>query len=123
MNEEPVTPTIYKDYKIFHMGDGFNHTFLFEGHSLYLVTSFTATKDDSLGYSFTFGYSSIGAATSESHIDREDLINQALEVVKAKIDDGNLVDRNTYFFEYEFNGSNNHFKEVSSPVWSSTHFI
>jgi hypothetical protein len=111
-------PTIYKNYKIFHFGDGFTAAFLFgEGSNstLYTLTHFVATKDDTLAYEFSFGINTMGWSLQGNGMSKDDLVEAALATVKARLDVGDLEDRKHYAYGYNFDEMK--FESRESPIW------
>ncbi len=106
----------YNGHKIFINGDGFNNTLLVAG-GFFRFTKILAKKDDNEVYPFIFAVSVIEESLRQIHTQAADFEAQAQDVVRARIDQGSLVDRHEYTYQYDFGSTPPGFREVTNPGW------
>lgn len=107
----------YGSYRIFHSGDGFQQVLLFGDSSMYEVTGFIVTSDTGEAYEFLFGLSTFEAALHDVHLRADELVEQALLVIKSRLDEGKLANGTQYAYQYYFDGAQLEFRPVDNPVW------
>lgn len=112
-------PTEYKDFKIFHYGDSFGKTLVFGHGEHYMLDSFIVTAKNGEAYTFMFAFNTVDAALHNFHVGMDALVDEAEKMIKARLDNSDLVDRAAYTYEYNLEGAQAAFNEVNDPVWRS----
>lgn len=105
----------YKGYKIVQTGEEFKVVRTYDGVP-YITTRFIAIKGDE-SYDFSFGVGTITLATQYTNPSKAELIEAAIEIIKAQLDEGNLEDGKRYDYGYGFDAGDTGFALRENPAW------
>lgn len=84
---------------------------------MYRMTGFVAARDNVETYEFFFGLSTVESALHGAHLSGDELVEQALQVIKSRLDEGKLINGTQYAYQYDFEVVPLQFKLVDKPVW------
>ena len=102
----------YNGYRVIDSNQSFQPSSLSNGS----VAAYIAVNQD-MGYGLAFHVNGLALAIHGVRFDKAGLAKAAKNVIRARIDSGDLKDREEYTYEYKLDQEPAAFVEVFTPKW------